>query len=151
VAETLGSLADKLAIKAIREYHLKEKYSAKDKRLKLVRSQKKDLTEEIDSFIKNALKGRVRIREQKIKLYNPKDYLGKIPQLKSIAEATSCLVEKNLELWHLEDEARRRDVGDAYIGRVKRKIDLTNQQRNDLIDKVDELLAKTVNEKSVNR
>ena len=64
--------------------------------------------------------------------------------MKSIAKAVSCLAEKNLELWHLEDEARRRDVGDAYIGRIKRKIDLANQQRNDLIDKVDELLAQRV-------
>ncbi|MEE9315594.1 MAG: DUF4254 domain-containing protein, partial [bacterium] len=45
---------------------------------------------------------------------------------------------------HLEDEARRSDVNDAYIGRIKRKIDTTNLSRNDLIDRIDELLDRKV-------
>lgn len=49
----------------------------------------------------------------------------------------------NYRLWHEEDKARRTDVDDSVIATVKRTIDKLNQQRNDLIEKLDEaVLAK---------
>ncbi len=47
---------------------------------------------------------------------------------------------RNYRLWNLEDEARRRDATDVYIAETKRGIDRTNQQRNDLIESIDEVL-----------
>jgi hypothetical protein len=46
----------------------------------------------------------------------------------------------NFELWGLEDEARRRDVDDSIIAATKRAIDTMNQTRNDLIERVDDLV-----------
>jgi hypothetical protein len=46
----------------------------------------------------------------------------------------------NCEIWHLEDAAREPGAGDAQIAGVKRKIDKTNQLRNDLMEQVDEAL-----------
>jgi hypothetical protein len=43
----------------------------------------------------------------------------------------------NFDLWHIEDEARNPGASDAEIARVKRQIDRTNQQRNDLIEELD--------------
>jgi hypothetical protein len=43
----------------------------------------------------------------------------------------------NFMIWGLEDEARRRDVGDARIAAVKRAIDPWNQKRNDLMEAID--------------
>ncbi|MFP5235706.1 MAG: DUF4254 domain-containing protein [Acidobacteriota bacterium] len=57
-----------------------------------------------------------------------------------------ALVERqhqaNFELWHIEDEARRPDASDAELADVKRRIDATNQRRNDLAEEVDEMLLE---------
>ncbi len=48
--------------------------------------------------------------------------------------------EQNYRLWHEEDIARRQDVSDSEIAAVKRRIDKLNQQRNDMIEKLDDAL-----------
>jgi len=50
------------------------------------------------------------------------------------------LAYRNYLLWHEEDKARRTDVDDNAIAVVKRAIDKLNQQRNDLIEKLDEAI-----------
>jgi hypothetical protein len=47
---------------------------------------------------------------------------------------------RNIRIWHLEDEVRRDDIPDAEIVQLKRRIDSTNQERNDLMDRVDGIL-----------
>ena len=63
-----------------------------------------------------------------------------IGELKELGKAVSELAQRNIRLWHLEDEVRRTDIPDAEVVACKRKIDGTNQERNDLMDKVDEIL-----------
>jgi hypothetical protein len=46
----------------------------------------------------------------------------------------------NFDLWHIEDEARMPGVTDAALARVKRRIDKTNQLRNDLAEQLDVFL-----------
>ncbi len=48
--------------------------------------------------------------------------------------------ERNFRLWHQEDIARSPSVTDAEIAGVKRAIDKLNQQRNDLIERLDDFL-----------
>ena len=46
----------------------------------------------------------------------------------------------NFDLWHIEDEARTPAAGDSQIAAVKRRIDRTNQLRNDLVEQLDRAL-----------
>lgn len=48
----------------------------------------------------------------------------------------------NFELWHVEDQARRDDMGFEYVYRAKRSIDKWNQRRNDFIERIDEWLSQ---------
>jgi len=43
----------------------------------------------------------------------------------------------NFDLWHIEDEARTPGANDADLASVKRRIDTTNQLRNDLAEQLD--------------
>lgn len=48
----------------------------------------------------------------------------------------------NFDLWHIEDEARRPGATDADLAGVKRRIDRTNQLRNDLAEELDRTLLE---------
>jgi hypothetical protein len=46
----------------------------------------------------------------------------------------------NFDLWHIEDEARAPAATDAELAAIKRRIDRTNQLRNDLVEQLDSTL-----------
>ncbi|HEY2466347.1 MAG TPA: DUF4254 domain-containing protein [Terracidiphilus sp.] len=48
----------------------------------------------------------------------------------------------NFDLWHIEDEARAPGATDAQLAGVKRRIDTTNQLRNDLSEELDRALLE---------
>jgi hypothetical protein len=153
MAETLGSLIDKLSIKNLRYWHLDEDSQARDAsdpqkqelmaKMELVDRQRKELLEEIDVFLSSALSGEVRIRDEKVKLYKNLNVTSS-EDLNHLGEAVSKLAMSNIKLWHLEDEVRREDLPDTDIVKTKRKIDTNNQERNNFMDKVDEILENFV-------
>ena len=68
---------------------------------------------------------------------------GSSKEVRPSDNLTSVIREQhycNVVLWDLEDEARRRDRGDAHVASTKRAIDERNQRRNDLIERIDECL-----------
>ena len=153
MAETLGSLIDKLSIKNLRYWHLDEDSQARDAsdpqqqeliaKMELVDRQRKELLEEIDVFLSSALAGEVRIRDEKVKLYKNLNVTS-AENVNHLGEAVSKLAMSNIKLWHLEDEVRREDLPDTDIVKTKRKIDTNNQERNNFMDKVDEILENFV-------
>jgi len=48
--------------------------------------------------------------------------------------------QANFELWHIEDEARAPGAADRELAAVKRRVDKTNQRRNDLAEELDRFL-----------
>ena len=159
MAETLGSLVDKLSIKNLRIWHLDEALEEKNAsklihsayaklkaRRDLADKQRQNLVNEINDFLVSALKGEVCIRDEKIKLYANTN-VSSSDSIKKLGEAVSELAFRNIKLWHCEDEVRRTDLADVEIVKIKRRIDTTNQERNDLMDKVDEILQIESEEK----
>ena len=150
MAETLGSLVDKLSIKNLRLWHLdealEESGGSGDKtrelqaKRELVLKQSQELMEEINAYFAAALAGKVKIRDEKVKLYDNKN-VAPSDGIKELGLAVSELSMRNIRCWHLEDEVRREDLPDVEIVKLKRKIDATNQERNDLMDKVDQILS----------
>jgi hypothetical protein len=55
----------------------------------------------------------------------------------------------NFDLWHIEDEARAPEASDADLAAVKRRIDQTNQLRNDLIEELDAMLVRWLEERGL--
>lgn len=55
----------------------------------------------------------------------------------------------NFELWHTEDAARTPGATDADLARVKRRIDETNQRRNDLSEEIDRMLLEFLAEQEL--
>ena len=154
MAETLGSLVDKLSIKNLRIWHLDEALEQKNAsdyaelkaRRDLADKQRQNLVNEINDFLVSAFKGEVCIRDEKIKLYANTN-VSSSDSIKKLGEAVSELAFRNIKLWHCEDEVRRTDLADVEIVKIKRRIDTTNQERNDLMDKVDEILQIQSEEK----
>ena len=55
----------------------------------------------------------------------------------------------NFELWHIEDEARAPGANDADLANVKRRVDSTNQRRNDLAEDLDRILLEWLGQRQL--
>jgi len=64
----------------------------------------------------------------------------------TIGQLVARLAATNIELWHEEDKARVDD--DRQVAAAKRNIDRLNQQRNDLIERIDESFRELVRSSS---
>ncbi len=148
MAETLGSLIDKLCINKIREGNLlrllvtenTERYRMT---LKSVKSQSEALSDEIDSLIAGAVSGQIKsLLEPKNKLY----YLDRdnIPEGYGIAENISGLFEANLMLWNLEDIRRDKTKPDDERLEAADLVSTYNQKRNQHVDEINRLFAEKI-------
>jgi hypothetical protein len=62
--------------------------------------------------------------------------------METIGSAIDKLTVANIRLWHLEDQRRDKSLSDSKRLKAADTVAVVNGQRNDLIDEIDELIAK---------
>jgi hypothetical protein len=71
----------------------------------------------------------------------------------SEADAWQALVTSqhraNFDLWHFEDEARAPGATESELAAVKKRVDATNQRRNDLAEQLDRTLLDWLAERAL--
>ena len=136
MAETLGSLCDKLTIVKLKQWH-----SDDPARQLSLADQQKQLQEEIDAFIGAAVAGEIpsaRLTFAANKVYRKEG--NPVPEVRgSLATVFSHLAEVNCQLWHEVDkgyEIEKVPV-DAKDGVIK-QLAVLNLERTRCIDEIDQ-------------
>jgi len=142
MAETLGSLCDKLTIVKLKQYH-----SEDSKRLNSLQHQEKQLTEEINQYLSDALSGVITLEKLTFdanKVYKQegnetRDISG------SIGSVFAELAKVNCDLWHEQENVYEFDkVPVCEKDDVVKKLAILNLERNKCIDAINEKLIKII-------
>ena len=142
MAETLGSLCDKLTIIKLKQWH-----SEDESRLQSLAVQEKQLQEEINEFISNAVSGEIpseRLTFASNKVYKKEgNYVPDV--LGSIGEIFSQLAHVNCNLWHEQEKVYEFEKVEASEkDRVVKQLAILNLERNKCIDGIDKNLQTMV-------
>ncbi|CBN57799.1 MULTISPECIES: hypothetical protein [Kamptonema] len=142
MAETLGSLCDKLTIIKLKQWH-----SEDETRLQSLAVQEKQLQEEINEFISNAVSGEIpseRLTFASNKVYKKEgNYVPDV--LGSIGEIFSQLAHVNCNLWHEQEKVYEFEKVEASEkDKVVKQLAILNLERNKCIDGIDKNLQSLV-------
>lgn len=142
MAETLGTLSDKLTIVKLKQYHTED-----PARLESLARQEKQLQTEIDEFVNSAFAGQIPL--EKLTFAANKVYKKEGNETKEIAgslgEIFSQLAETNCNLWHVQEkvyefEAIPVEEKDAVV----KDLAILNLDRNNCIDQMDKTFQSIV-------
>jgi hypothetical protein len=147
MAETLGSLCDKLTIVKLKQWHADD-----PSRSASLDEQQRRLSAEIDAFVNKAFRGDIP-REQLSfaanKIYK-RDGNEVAPVSGGIGELFSQLAHINCELWHQQEKVYEFEkVPPEEKNGVIKQLALLNLQRNQCIDGIDRNLVDLVNSADV--
>jgi hypothetical protein len=136
VAETLGSLCDKLTIVKLKQWH-----SDDSARLTSLSLQEEQLKNEIDSFVSDALAGRLPI--DRLSFAANKVFKKEGNDIRSIdgtiGAVFSVLADVNCRLWHEQEKVYEFEkVPAAEKDIVVKQLALLNLERNQCIDRIDQ-------------
>lgn len=143
MAETLGSLCDKLTIIKLKEWHSEKR----PERMRSLATQEQQLREEIDAFIADAASGRIPVERLTFaanKVYRTEG--NAVPEITgSIGAVFSHLAEVNCKLWHEVDKTYEIEqvAPDTRDGIIK-QLAVLNLERTQCIDEIDRQLAAAV-------
>lgn len=135
MAETLGSLCDKLTIVKLKQYH-----STDELRLKSLFKQEENLCDEINSFVENAVSGKIEL--EKLTFSANKVYKSAGNEFAEITgdigSVFSELAKVNCDLWHEQEKVYEFEkVPVIQKDIVVKKLAVLNLQRNHCIDIID--------------
>ncbi len=142
MAETLGSLSDKLTIVKLKQFHTED-----GERLQSLARQEAQLQTEIDEFIAAATGGKIPLEKLTFasnKVYK-KDGNETQEVTGSLGEIFSLLADTNCRLWHVQEkvyefEAVPVDEKDSVV----KDLAILNLERNQCIDKMDKTFVSVI-------
>jgi hypothetical protein len=135
MAETLGSLCDKLTIVKLKQFH-----SEDQERLGSLTVQEQQLKIEIDEFVSAAVTGLIPVERLTFAANKVYKQDGNVVSevLGSIGEVFSQLAEINCRLWHEQELVYEFEKVPALEkDKVVKQLALLNLQRNKCIDSID--------------
>ena len=152
MAETLGSLYDKLSISKIRcetivnkkaEYILANEFEKWSELASKIAMQRDDLHKEIIDFIESAKHGEIKILEEpKYKIYQGENSSG--VGFDDLEDAVFHLAKMNKTLWDLEDSRRDKTKSDKEVRAICDDVAKFNRLRNDTMDEINRLFNEQV-------
>src|SRR5437763_15381911 len=142
MAETLGSLCDKLATVKLKLWHTDD-----PDRLESVSEQERQLHQEIDEFIASAIAGEISIERLTFaanKVYKKDGNV--VPDFNgTLGEMISQLAHTNCKLWHVQEKVDEFDaVPPEQKDAVIKELAIVNLERNQSIDQIDQELQRLV-------
>ena len=145
MAETLGSLCDKLSIVKLKQFH-----SDDEIRLGSLDKQQMQLIDEIDEFVANAISGI--IPQNKLTFNSNKVYKSEGNEIRdikgTIGDVFGKLAEINCSLWHEQEKVYEFEkVVPEEKDKVVKKLALLNLERTKCIDEIDTSFSKMIIEK----
>lgn len=145
MAETLGMLCDKLTIVKLKQYH-----SEDQERLKSLESQAKQLQQEIDEFLSDAIARN--IPPEKLTFAANKVFKkegNEVAEINgNIGELFYQLADVNCRLWHeVEKGYDIENVPIAEKDNLVKMLAVLNLERNKCIDAIDLQLLELINKK----
>lgn len=142
MAETLGSLCDKLTIIKLKQWH-----SEDPERLKSLANQERQLQDEINEFVGSAIAGQIAIERLTFasnKIFKKEGNVVADVQ-GSIGEVFSQLATVNCQLWHEQEKVYEFEkVPASEKDIVVKQLALLNLERNKCIDEIDRQLRTTI-------
>ena len=135
MAETLGSLCDKLTIVKLKHWHTKD-----EERLQSLTEQEKQLQDEINEFVGAAVAGRIPIERLTFaanKVYKKEG--NRTADIKgSVGEIFSLLADINCRLWHVQDKVYDFEkIPVEEKDAVAKQLAILNLERTQCIDEID--------------
>lgn len=145
MAETLGSLCDKLSIVKLKQYHTEEAAS-----LVSLGKQELQLREEIDTFLADAISGAIspeRLSFSANKVYKREgNTVARV--VGTIGAVFAQLADVNCRLWHEQEKVYDfTHVPVEEKDRVVKQLAVLNLERTRCIDAIDENLRRLVTER----
>jgi len=146
MAETLGSLCDKLTIIKLKQFHTEDKM-----RLESLSGQEKQLQEEINNFIADAVAGR--IPAERLTFSANKVFKKDGNETREISgetgEVFAELAKVNCELWHEQEKVYEFEkVPAEEKDAVVKRLATLNLERNKCIDAIDKAFQRMITEKT---
>ena len=140
MAETLGSLCDKLTIIKLKQFHTED-----PERTKSLNMQEKQLIEEIDLFLLGAITGEIPLDKLGFKANKVYKTAGNETREISgnLGEVFSELAKVNCDLWHEQEKVYEFETVAAHEkDKVVKKLAILNLERNKCIDRINDLLIE---------